>query len=110
MRFHTKFLTDDKKHIVIRPLANTREEDIITYAGYRNFPIIPCNLCGSQPNLQRNAVKKMIAEWQTQFPDRLEIMFNAISNVSPSHLMDRSIYDFLSLTREAAVPVQESID
>jgi tRNA 2-thiocytidine biosynthesis protein TtcA len=105
-----KFLTDDKKHIVIRPLANTRESDIVAYAGYRNFPIIPCNLCGSQPNLQRNAIKKMIAEWETQFPDRVEIMFNAISNASPSHLMDRSIYDFLSLTREVAVPVQESVE
>jgi tRNA 2-thiocytidine biosynthesis protein TtcA len=98
-----KFLTDDKKHIVIRPLANSREQDIITYAGFRNFPIIPCNLCGSQPNLQRNTVKKMIAEWETQYPDRVEIMFNAISNVSPSHLMDRSLYDFLSLRSEATI-------
>jgi tRNA 2-thiocytidine biosynthesis protein TtcA len=92
-----KYLTDDKKHIVIRPLSNTREKDIITYASHRNFPIIPCNLCGSQPNLQRNIVKKMIAEWEIQYADRVEIMFNAISNVSPSHLFDRSLHDFQNL-------------
>jgi tRNA 2-thiocytidine biosynthesis protein TtcA len=92
-----KYLTDDRKHIVIRPLAGSRERDIAAYAGLKNFPIIPCNLCGSQPNLQRNVAKKMIADWETQFPDRVEIMFNAISNVSPSHLFDRNLYDFLSL-------------
>jgi tRNA 2-thiocytidine biosynthesis protein TtcA len=94
-----KFITDDKKHIVIRPLSSNRERDIITYAAHRNFPIIPCNLCGSQPNLQRNLVKKMIHEWETQYPDRVEIMFNALSNVSPSHLFDRELYDFIALSR-----------
>lgn len=98
-----KFITDDRKHIVIRPLANNREKDIATYAAFRNFPIIPCNLCGSQPNLQRNIVKKMIADWESQYPDRVEIMFNAISNVSPSHLFDRSLYDFMSLSRNSVV-------
>jgi tRNA 2-thiocytidine biosynthesis protein TtcA len=92
-----KYLTDDKRHIVIRPLVNSRERDIKTYADFRNFPIIPCNLCGSQPNLQRNAVKKMIAGWEEIFPDRMEIMFNALSNISPSHLMDTSMYDFRAL-------------
>ncbi|MBT1701680.1 tRNA 2-thiocytidine(32) synthetase TtcA [Chryseosolibacter indicus] len=92
-----KFLTDDKKHIVIRPLANTREKEIMKYASYREFPIIPCNLCGSQPNLQRNIVKKMISQWEEQYPDRVEIMFNAISNVSPSHLFDPTLFDFASL-------------
>jgi tRNA 2-thiocytidine biosynthesis protein TtcA len=92
-----KFLTDDKKHIVIRPLVGTREKDIIQYAEFRNFPIIPCNLCGSQPNLQRNAIKKMIAEWEVQYPNRVEIMYNAIGNISPSHLMDTNLFDFDSL-------------
>jgi tRNA 2-thiocytidine biosynthesis protein TtcA len=95
-----KYLTDDKKHIVIRPLANTREKDIIKYAAFRNFPIIPCNLCGSQPNLQRNLTKKMISEWEQQYPDRVEIMFNALSNISPSHLYDKSLYDFASLKNQ----------
>jgi tRNA 2-thiocytidine biosynthesis protein TtcA len=92
-----KFITDDKKHIVIRPLAGCRERDILQYAAFRNFPIIPCNLCGSQPNLQRNIVKKMIREWETTYPDRVEVMYNAISNVSPSHLFDRELYDFAGI-------------
>jgi len=95
-----KFVTDDRKHIVIRPLTGTRERDIAAYASHRNFPIIPCNLCGSQPNMQRNLIKKMIGEWEKQYPDRVEIMFNALSNVSPSHLFDKDLYDFASLTRE----------
>jgi tRNA 2-thiocytidine biosynthesis protein TtcA len=94
-----KFITDDKKHIVIRPLTGTRERDIAAYAAHRQFPIIPCNLCGSQPNLQRNIIKKMIAEWEKQYSDRTEIMFNALSNVSPSHLFDKDLYDFAALTR-----------
>jgi tRNA 2-thiocytidine biosynthesis protein TtcA len=94
-----KYLTDDKKHIVIRPLSNSREKDIAAYASFRKFPIFPCNLCGSQPNLQRNVIKKMIAGWEEQYPDRTEIMFNAISNVSPSHLFDRSLFDFMSMSR-----------
>jgi tRNA 2-thiocytidine biosynthesis protein TtcA len=92
-----KFITDDKKHIVIRPLASNREKDIACYAAHRKFPIIPCNLCGAQPNMQRNIVKRMITEWESQYTDRVEIMFNAISNVSPSHLFDRSLYDFSAL-------------
>lgn len=92
-----KFITDDKKHIVIRPLSSNREKDIATYALNRNFPIIPCNLCGSQPNLQRNIVKRMIKDWEIQYPDRVEIMFNALSNVSPSHLFDTNLYDFAAL-------------
>jgi tRNA 2-thiocytidine biosynthesis protein TtcA len=98
-----KFITDDKKHIVIRPLAGSREKDIAAYAAFRNFPIIPCNLCGSQPNLQRNLVKKMIREWEMQYPDRVEIMFNALSNISPSHLFDKDLYDFAGLMRAKAM-------
>lgn len=95
-----KFITDDKKHIVIRPLASNREKDIAAYASHRNFPIIPCTLCGSQPNLQRNLTKQMIREWEKQYPNRVEIMFNAISNVSPSHLFDRRLYDFAGIRAE----------
>jgi tRNA 2-thiocytidine biosynthesis protein TtcA len=94
-----KFITDDKKHIVIRPLASNREKDIAAYAQQKNFPIIPCNLCGSQPNMQRKIVKRMIHEWETQYPDRVEIMFNALSNVSPSHLFDTKLYDFEALRK-----------
>lgn len=94
-----KYLTDDGKHVVIRPLASNREKDIAQYAVHRNFPIIPCTLCGSQPNLQRNQVKKMIGAWEEQYPDRVEIMFNALGNISPSHLFDRSLYDFMEFAR-----------
>ena len=94
-----KYLTDDGKHVVIRPLASNREKDIAQYAVHRNFPIIPCTLCGSQPNLQRNQVKKMIGAWEEQYPDRVEIMFNALGNISPSHLFDRSLYDFMAFKR-----------
>jgi len=101
-----KFLTDDNKHIVIRPLANTREKEIVTYASSRQFPIIPCNLCGSQPNMQRNMIKKMITGWEEQYPNRVEIMFNAIGNISPSHMLDRSLYDFLALRSEMEIDVK----
>jgi tRNA 2-thiocytidine biosynthesis protein TtcA len=94
-----KYVTDDGKHMVIRPLASNREKDIAQYALFRNFPIIPCTLCGSQPNLQRNQVKKMIADWEQQYPNRVEVMFNALSNISPSHLYDAKLYDFLGLER-----------
>lgn len=100
-----KYMTDDKKHIVIRPLSGSREKDIAQYASKKSFPIIPCNLCGSQPNLQRNIVKQMIKGWESQYPDRVEIMFNAISNVSPSHLFDKELFDFLSIRKsETVVP------
>lgn len=104
-----KFLTDDSKHIVIRPLINTREKEIITYATLRNFPIIPCNLCGSQPNLQRNTIKKMIAGWEEQYPNRVEIMFNAIGNISPSHLFDRALFDFHSLQSEMVAGIKSDL-
>jgi tRNA 2-thiocytidine biosynthesis protein TtcA len=100
-----KFVSDNQKHTVIRPLAAVREKDIARYAGYRQFPIIPCTLCGSQPNMQRNVVKKMFADWEEQYPDRMEIMFNAISNVSPSHLFDRGLFDFASIGRKQNAPI-----
>jgi tRNA 2-thiocytidine biosynthesis protein TtcA len=92
-----KLLSDDKKHIVIRPLAYCEEADIEAYAGQRDFPIIPCNLCGSQNNHQRLAMKKMLRGWEKQFPGRLDSIFGAIGNVAPSQLADRELFDFAGL-------------
>jgi tRNA 2-thiocytidine biosynthesis protein TtcA len=89
-----KYRTDDGKHVVIRPLAYCREDDIAEYALYKEFPIIPCNLCGSQENMQRKVVKKMMLDWEEKYPNRKEIMYNALKNISPSHLYDRDIFDF----------------
>jgi tRNA 2-thiocytidine biosynthesis protein TtcA len=92
-----KFENDSGDLIVLRPLALCNESDIEIYADAMNFPIIPCNLCGSQENLQRKKVKQMIAGWEIEFPNRNNIMMNALQNVYPSHLLDRNIYDFDSL-------------
>jgi tRNA 2-thiocytidine biosynthesis protein TtcA len=92
-----KLRSDDGKHIVIRPLAYCREKDLATYAKLKAFPIIPCNLCGSQPNLQRQAIKVMMQAWDKQFPGRLETMFRALQNVKPSHLADPALYANKSL-------------
>lgn len=89
-----KLRSDDGRHVVIRPLAYCRERDIAEYAAQQRFPIIPCNLCGSQENLQRKAVQRMLAEWETVQPGRSENIFRALANVSPSHLADRKLYDF----------------
>jgi tRNA 2-thiocytidine biosynthesis protein TtcA len=95
-----KLLSDDGKHVVIRPLAYCSEQDIARYAATREFPIIPCNLCGSQPNLQRQAIKEMLALWKKQHPGRIENIFRAIGNVSPSQLADRELFDFTNLGAE----------
>jgi tRNA 2-thiocytidine biosynthesis protein TtcA len=92
-----KYKTDDGEHIVIRPLAFCKEEEIIPYAEHKAFPIIPCNLCGSQPNLQRQVAKKMLKDWESQYPDRSAIIFNALKNTSPSHLLDSELFDFVGL-------------
>ena len=99
-----KLLSDDGKNVVIRPLAYCAEEDILHYAETRAFPIIPCNLCGSQPNLQRQAIKAMLGEWKEQHPGRFENIVRAMSHVSPSQLADRALFDFINLgaEREAA--------
>lgn len=94
-----KLVSDNGKHIVIRPLAYCRESDLIKLAELRRFPIIPCNLCGSQPNLQRQVVKQMINDWEKRFPGRAETMFRALRNVVPSHLADTTLYDFAGLQR-----------
>ncbi len=93
-----KLVSDDGKNIVIRPLAYCIEKDIIKYATEKNFPIIPCNLCGSQPNLQRQVIKEMLIAWDKQYPGRIATMFRALQNTIPSHLMDNQYYDFKNLT------------
>lgn len=97
-----KLKSDNGRHIVIRPLAYCREADIQQYAQERDFPIIPCNLCGSQPNLQRAAIKQMLGDWEARHPGRLETIFSAIGNVAPSQLADRALFDFASLDNEVA--------
>lgn len=92
-----KLRSDDGKNVLIRPLAYCRESDIERFAAERAFPIIPCNLCGSQENLQRVAVKKMLAGWEREFPGRTETIFRAIRNVAPSQLADRDLFDFAAL-------------
>ena len=92
-----KLLSDDGAHVVIRPLAYCSEQDIARYAELRQFPLIPCNLCGSQENLQRQAIKTMLGQWQRQHPGRVENIFRAIANVSPSQLADRELFDFINL-------------
>ena len=93
-----KLMSDNGKHIVIRPLAYVAEKDIIEYAQVREFPIIPCNLCGSQVNLKRQEANRMIAEWDKKFPGRTWNMFGALNKVVPSHLMDKELFDFEGLT------------
>ncbi len=89
-----KLVSDDGDYVVIRPLANVAETDLQRWAVERQFPIIPCTLCGSQENLQRKQIGNMLREWQKQYPGRIESMFTALQNVVPSHLMDRKLHDF----------------
>jgi tRNA 2-thiocytidine biosynthesis protein TtcA len=92
-----KLVSDDGRHTVIRPLAYVEEEDLQAWAVHKAFPIIPCDLCGSQENLQRQQVKAMLKSWERQYPGRVESMFKALANVKPSHLLDRALFDFASL-------------
>ena len=92
-----KLLSDDRRNIVIRPLAYCKEAEISRYAELAGFPIIPCNLCGSQDNLQRQAIKNMLQGWQREYPGRVETIFRAICNVSPSQLADSELFDFSGL-------------
>ncbi len=92
-----KLVTDDGRHVVIRPLAYVRESDLEAWAKVREFPIIPCNLCGSQPNLQRVQVKHMLRDWEKRFPGRVETLFRSLAHVVPSHLMDAELHDFRNL-------------
>ena len=92
-----KLVSDDGRHVVIRPLAYVKEADLARYAEAKRFPIIPCNLCGSQDNLKRQEVKRMLAEWDRRHPGRVENAFNALARVAPSHLMDGGLFDFKGL-------------
>ena len=92
-----KLQSDDGKHIVIRPMAYVKEADTERYAQVKNFPIIPCDLCGSQENLQRKQIKNLMRDWEKQHPGRVESIFSALSTVVPSHLMDRSLFNFKEL-------------
>jgi len=99
-----KLLSDDGKHVVIRPLAYCREAEIAEYAEQHAFPIIPCNLCGSQENLQRKQVRRMLDAWEREHPGRSEIMFRALAHVAPSHLADAKLFDFASLGSRGETP------
>ncbi|RQP26614.1 tRNA 2-thiocytidine(32) synthetase TtcA [Piscinibacter terrae] len=98
-----KLVSDDGKNIVIRPLAYVAETDIERWAAHRQFPIIPCTLCGSQANLQRVQIKKMLREWDKQFPGRIDNLFTAMGNIVPSHMMDRNLYPFTTLKTTGVV-------
>jgi tRNA 2-thiocytidine biosynthesis protein TtcA len=97
-----KLVSDDGRHVVIRPLAYVKEADLARYAAVKRFPIIPCNLCGSQDNLKRQEVKRMLGEWERRFPGRVENAFNALTRVVPSHLMDARLFDFAGLQPDGA--------
>jgi tRNA 2-thiocytidine biosynthesis protein TtcA len=97
-----KLLSEDERHVVIRPLAYVAEHDIERYARARQFPIIPCRLCGSQDHLQRVAVARMLADWERDYPGRTEAIFSALRNVAPSHLADPAVFDFAGLDAKRA--------
>jgi len=102
-----KLVSDDKQNIVIRPLAYCRESDLEEFAQLREFPIIPCNLCGSQENLQRKKIKKMLADWDREQPGRVRNVFKSMARITPSHLMDTGMFDFRSLTTACADQLTE---
>ncbi|HEY0504559.1 MAG TPA: tRNA 2-thiocytidine(32) synthetase TtcA [Lysobacter sp.] len=103
-----KLLSDDGRHVVIRPLAYVREDDIAAYAQARQFPIIPCNLCGSQENLQRKQVKKMLEAWEREAPGRVETIARALGDVRPAQLSDPNLFDFLALGRQTDAPLPDA--
>jgi tRNA 2-thiocytidine biosynthesis protein TtcA len=92
-----KLVSDDGRNVVIRPLAYVAEQDLVRWAEHREFPIIPCTLCGSQDNLQRVQIKQMIRDWDKQYPGRIENMFTAMGNITPSHMMDRKLFPFTTI-------------
>ncbi|MHB8666700.1 MAG: tRNA 2-thiocytidine(32) synthetase TtcA [Burkholderiales bacterium] len=99
-----KLESDDGKHVVVRPLAYVKEKDLAHYAELRAFPIIPCDLCGSQDQLQRKQVKQLLRQWEKEFPGRVETIFNSLQRVAPSHLLDRALYDFSAVTARGVAP------
>lgn len=103
-----KLLSDDGRHVVIRPLAYCRESDIADYAAARAFPIIPCTLCGSQENLQRKQVGKLLREWDREHPGRIDQIVRALGDVRPSQLADRQLFDFHALGRRGDAPLPDA--
>ncbi len=101
-----KLKSDDGQHIIIRPLAYCQEDDLMAYSKAKKFPIIPCNLCGSQQNLQRQNIKRMLANWQKEYPNRTDTIFKALQNITPSHLMDQNYYDFKGLKSQ---PISDTL-
>jgi tRNA 2-thiocytidine biosynthesis protein TtcA len=101
-----KLVSDDGRNVVIRPLAYVAEADLERWAEHRRFPIIPCSLCGSQQNLQRVQMRRMLAEWERQQPGRLDNVFSAMGSIVPSHLMDRNLYPFTTIEANGSVNVQ----
>ncbi|WP_198559825.1 tRNA 2-thiocytidine(32) synthetase TtcA [Colwellia sp. 12G3] len=98
-----KLVSDNGEHVVIRPLAFCKESELIQYSELKQFPIIPCNLCGSQPNMQRQNIKRMLNDWHEQFPGRIESMFTAMQNVVPSHLCDSNLFDFKNINSSSGI-------
>jgi tRNA 2-thiocytidine biosynthesis protein TtcA len=99
-----KLKSDDGRHILIRPLAYVKEEDLQAYADWKGFPIIPCNLCGSQENLKRKEIKQLMRDWEKRFPGRVDSIFSSLTRVVPSHLMDRGQFDFTGLSTIGTEP------
>lgn len=93
-----KLLSDDGRHMVIRPLAYCKEKDIQTFSEIKEYPIIPCNLCGSQENLQRQVIKKMLSDWDKEYPGRTDTLFTSVQNIVPSHMADTELFDFKDLS------------
>jgi tRNA 2-thiocytidine biosynthesis protein TtcA len=98
-----KLVSDNGEHVVIRPLAFCKKSELIHYSELKQFPIIPCNLCGSQPNMQRQNIKRMLNDWHEQFPGRIESMFTAMQNVVPSHLCDSELFDFANINSNSGI-------
>ena len=105
-----KLRTDDGAHIVIRPLCQIREKDIAEYAEMKQFPIIPCNLCGSQPNLKRQMVKQMLQQWEQEDRHRLDVIHSALQNVEISHLADAKLFDFVGLYADENPSIDEGLE
>lgn len=99
-----KLRSDDQRNVVVRPLAYCKEADLIAYAEHKQFPIIPCNLCGSQENLQRQAIKAMLHSWENEQPGRVENIFKALSRLSPSQMLDRDLFDFINMPLDRSTP------
>jgi len=104
-----KLVSDDGRHTVIRPLVYVAEEDLLAYSRIKAFPIIPCTLCGSQENLQRKVIGEMLRGWEKSNPGRTESILRSLTDVVPSHLLDRKLFDFVNLKPSAGVEVEEPL-